>query len=120
MLTAAPTLAVLISLRPVPPRLTKAEYIALTDGYEALQSSLLAVLQGLQSAKDMRGDVAMVIIGAPRETPRGTCGVALSRYRRLLIEYARAVDKGATYGPPTFVTLSRVERRASLICRPRQ
>ncbi len=119
MCTAAPSLAASgLSDRPGAPRLTKAEYIALTDGYEALQSSLLAVLQGLQPAKDMRADVAMVVIGTPSRIPGGECGVALSRYRQVLIAYAHAVERGATYGPPTDTTLAHVERRASVVCRP--
>jgi len=118
MLGAAPALSASESGRPAPPRLTKAEYIALTDGYAVFQSSLLAVLQGVQTANDMRADVAVVIVGTPRRIPRGECGIALSRYRQLLIAYARAVDRGATYGPPTALTLSHVERRASVVCRP--
>lgn len=120
MSAAAHTFAAPDSVPSVPPRLTEAEYIALIGGYEALQSSLLAVLQGLQTAKDMRSDVAMVIIGTPRQTPRGPCGIALSRYRRLLIAYARAIGKGALYGPPTDLTLSRFEKQASVVCRPRR
>ena len=116
--TVAPAAAALRPAAPAPTRLTEAEYLALTDGYEALQSSLLAVLQGVEPAKDMRGAVALVIVGTPRRTPPGECGVALSRYRQVLVAYGLAVERNATYGPPTAVTLSAVERRASRLCRP--
>jgi hypothetical protein len=67
----------------------------------------------------MQFDIAVIIQATPpRHPPGGACGTELTTYLRLLHRYKHAVDSGAAYGPPRFVTISQAEQRVVEACKP--
>jgi hypothetical protein len=99
-------------------RLSSSEYEVLRSAYDGLEAGVLALLDGIQSPREMEFDIAVTIQETPSRNPGGACGTELIAYRTLLHRYASAVHAGALFGPPSFGTISQREERVAQVCKP--